>query len=60
MKWYSGRIVKKTGSLMFEVQVVPGIISCCHINQLRPTAVRPDTVDVSEPVVVSLPPVPIQ
>lgn len=45
---------------MFEVQVAPGIISCCHVNKLRPTAVGPDTVKVSEPVVVSLPSVPIQ
>ena len=45
---------------MNEVQVTSGIIWRQHIDQLRPTAVGPDTVEVSEPEVVSLPPVPIQ
>ena len=60
LKWRSGLIVKKTGPLMYEVQVAPGIIWRRHIDQLRPTAVEPDPVVFSEPEVVSLPPVPIQ
>ena len=57
-------IVKKTGPLMYEVQVAPGIIWRRHIDQLRPTAVEPEIepnlVEVSQPEVVSLPPAPIQ
>ena len=60
LKWRSGLIVKKTGPLMYEVQVAPGIIWRRHIDQMKPTAVEPDTVEVSQPEVVSLPPVPIQ
>ena len=60
LKWRSGRIVKKTGPLMYEVQVAPGIIWRRHIDQLRPTAVEPDIVEFSQPEVVSLPPAPIQ
>ena len=40
--------------------MAPGIIWRQHIDQLKPTAVEPDTVEVSQPEVVSLPPVPIQ
>ena len=60
LKWRSGLIVKKTGPLMYKVQVAPGIIWHGHIDQLKPTAVELDTVEVSQPEVVSLPPVPIQ
>ena len=60
LKWRSELIVKKTGPLMYEVQVAPGIIWRRHIDQLKPTAVEPDTVEVSQPEVVSLPPAPIQ
>ena len=60
LKWRSGLIVKKTGPLMYEVQVAPGIICLRRIDQLKPTAVEPDTVEVSQPKVVSLPPAPIQ
>ena len=60
LKWRSGKIVKKTGPLMYEVHVAPGIIWRRHIDQLRPTAVEPDTVEANEPEVISLPPVPIQ
>ena len=64
LKWRSGLIVKKTGPLMCEVQVAPGIIWRRHIDQLWPTAVEPeiepDLVEVSQPEVVSLPPAPIQ
>ena len=55
LKWRSGLIVKKTGPLMYEVQVAPGIIWRRHIDQLKPTAVEPDTVEVSQPEMVSLP-----
>ena len=47
-----GPIVKKTGPLMYEVQVAPGIIWRRHIDQLKPTAVEPDTVEVSQPEMV--------
>ena len=40
--------------------MAPGIIWRRHIDQLKPTAVGPDTVEVSQPEVVSLPPAPIQ
>ena len=68
LKRQSGLIVKKTGPLMYEVQVARGIIWCRHIDQLRPTAVEPtdvrgvvpDTVVVGEAEVVSLPPVATQ
>ena len=68
LKWRSGLIVKKTGPLMYEVQVAPGIVWHRHIDQLRPTAVEPtdiqgvwpDTVEASEAEVVSPPPVAIQ
>ena len=68
LKWRSGLIVKKTGPLMYEVQVAPGIIWCRHIDQLRPTAVGltdvrgvvPDTVAVGKAEVVSQPPVATQ
>ena len=33
LKWRSGLIVKKTGPLMYEVQVAPGIIWRRHIDQ---------------------------
>ena len=68
MKWRSGLIVNKTGTLMYEVQVAPGIIWRRPINQLKPTAVDhtvdtvtdTDTVEVSQPEVASTPPAPIQ
>ena len=63
LKWRSGLIVNKTGPLMYEVQVAPGIIWRWHIHQLKPTAVEvtdTNTVEVSQPEVVSTPPVPIQ
>ena len=40
--------------------MAPGIICLRHIDQLKPTAVEPNTVEVSQPKVVSLPPAPIQ
>ena len=68
LKWRSGLIVKRTGPLMYEVQVAPEIVWRRHIDQLRPTAVKPtdvqgvapDTVVASEAEVVSPPPVAIQ
>ena len=68
LKWRSGLIVKKTGPLMYEVQVAPGIVWRRHIDQLRPTAVEPtdvqgvvpDTVEASEAEVASPPLVAIQ
>ena len=47
MKWCSGLIVNKTRPLMYEMQVVPGIISRRHIDQLKTTAVE-DTVEVTD------------
>ena len=63
LKWCSGLIVKKTGPLMYEVKVAPGIIWRRHIDQLRPTAVEPtdvrevapDTVAVREAIAVGQP-----
>ena len=67
MKWRSGPIVNKTGPLMYEVQVAPGIIWRRHIDQSKPTAVEhtvevtdTDTVEVSQPEAASTPPAPIQ
>ena len=67
LKWRSGLIVK-TGPLMYEVQVAPGIVWRRHVDQLRPTAVEPtdaqgvapETVEASEVEVVSPPLVAIQ
>ena len=62
LKWCAGLIVNKTGPLMFEVKVAPGIIWRRHIDQLKPTAVEvtdTDTVEVSQPKVASAP-APIQ
>ena len=60
LKWRSGLIVKKTGPLMYEVQVAPGIVWRRHIDQLRPTAVEPtdaqgvapETVEASEGLII--------
>ena len=67
MKWRSGLIVNKTGPLMYEVQVAPGIIWRRHIDQLKPTEVEHTvevtdtaTVEVSQPDVARTPPAPIQ
>ena len=67
LKWRSGLIVSKTGPLMYEVQVAPGIIWRRHIDQLKPTEVEHTvevtdtaTVEVSQPDVASTPPAPIQ
>ena len=68
LKSHSGLNVKKTGPLVYEVQVAPGIVWRQQIDQLRPTAVEPtdvqgvapDTVEASEAEVVSPPPVAIQ
>ena len=47
LKWRSGLTVSKTGPLMYEVQVAPGIIWRRHIDQLKPTAVE-HTVEVTD------------
>ena len=63
LKWRSGLIVDKTGSLMYEVQVVPGINWHRHIDHSKPTAVEvtdTDTVEVSQPKQASTPQAPIQ
>ena len=68
LKWRPGPIVKKAGPLMCEFKVGQGIIWLRHIGQLRPTAseptnvrgIAPDTVEVSEEEVVSLPQVAVQ
>ncbi|PFX15697.1 Retrovirus-related Pol polyprotein from transposon 17.6 [Stylophora pistillata] len=67
VKWRSGRTVNKTGPLMYEVHVAPGMISRRHIDQLKPTAVEHTikgsdaycSVEVSRPEVTSAPPTPI-
>ena len=67
LKWRSGLIVNKTGPLIYEVQMAPGIISHRHIDQFKPTAVEhpvevtdTNTVEVSQPKAASRPPAPIQ
>ena len=53
LKWRAGLIVNKTGPLMYEVEVAPGIIWRRHIAQLKPTAVKvtdADTVEASQPL----------
>ena len=63
LKWRAGLIVNKTGPLMYEVEVAPGIIWRRHIDQLKPTAVKvtdTDTVEASQPQVACAPPAPIQ
>ena len=56
LKWRSGLVVRKTGPLMYEVEVAPGIIWRRHIDQLQPTGVEPSTVEISPPEVVNVPP----
>ena len=56
LKWRSGLVVRKTGPLMYEVEVAPGIIWRRHIDQLQPTGVEPSTVEISQPEVVNVPP----
>ena len=56
LKWRSGLVVRKTGPLMYEAQVAPGIILRRHIDQLQPTRVEPNTVEISLPEVVDVPP----
>jgi len=56
LKWRSGLVVQKTGPLMYEVKVAPGIIWRRHIDQLQPTGVEPSTVKISPPEVVNVPP----
>ena len=63
LKRRAGLIVNKTGPLMDEVEVAPGIIWRRHIDQLKPTGVEvtdTDTVEISQPKVASTPPAPIQ
>ncbi|XP_015772339.1 PREDICTED: uncharacterized protein LOC107350612 [Acropora digitifera] len=63
LKWRAGVIVNKTGPLMYEVEVAPGIIWLQHIDQLKPTAVTvtdTGTAEASKPKVACTPPVPIQ
>ena len=56
LKWRSGLVVRKTGPLMYEVQVAPGMIWRRHIDQLQPTRVEPNTVEISLPEVVDVQP----
>ena len=56
LKWRSGLVVRKTGPLMYEVEVAPGIIWRRHIDQLQPTGVEPSIVEISPPEVVNVPP----
>ena len=56
LKWRWGLVVRKTGPLMYEVEVAPGIIWRRHIDQLQPTGVEPSTVEISPPEVVNVPP----
>ncbi|XP_015774074.1 PREDICTED: uncharacterized protein K02A2.6-like [Acropora digitifera] len=63
LKWRARLIVNKTGPLMYEVEVAPGIISRRHIDQLKPTAVEvtdTDSVEAKQPKVACTPPAPIQ
>ena len=67
LKWRSGLIVSKTGPLMYEVQVAPGIVWRRHIDQLKSTAIEhtvevtdTNAAEVSQPQVASIPPAPIQ
>ena len=67
LKWRSGLIVSKAGSLIYEVQVAPGIVWRRHIDQLKPTAIEhtvevtdTDAAEVSQTQVASTPPAPIQ
>lgn len=67
LKWRPGLIVNKTGPLMYEVQVAPGLIWRRHIDQLRPTAVGHTvestdadcSVEVSQPEMANTPLTPI-
>ena len=54
-KWHQGRVIRKTGPLMYEVQVMPDQIWRRHIDQLLPTSVRPSTPPSSESVQAAVP-----
>ena len=59
----AGLIVTKTGPLMYDMEVAPGIIWSQHIDQLKPTAVKvtdTDTVEASHPIGACAPTAPIQ
>ena len=63
LKWRAGLIVNKTGPLMYEVEVAPGIIWRLHVDQLKPTTVEvtdTDTVETSQPRVAYTQSAPIQ
>ena len=40
LKWRAGRVVEKTGPLMYKVQVAPDLIWRRHLDQLISTGVQ--------------------
>jgi hypothetical protein len=48
LKWRSGKIIERTGPLLYKIKVTSGVIWCRHIDQLLPTEVKPSTIQDRE------------
>jgi hypothetical protein len=44
LKWRSGKVIERTGPLMYKTEMTSGVIWRRHIDQLLPTEVKPSTI----------------
>jgi hypothetical protein len=51
LKWRSGKVIERTGPLMYKIEVTSGVIWRRHIDQLLPTEVKPSTLQDREQTV---------